>query len=495
MARSAFILAVDQGTTGSRAVLYNKSASVISAAYQEFPQIFPQPGWVEHDPEKIWNSVLSVMRKALNSINPRTDTVTAVGITNQRETTILWDARTGKPCYRAIVWQDRRTASVCEALRRRGKEEIFRKKTGLVLDPYFSGTKIAWILDHVKGLRRKAERGDILFGTVDSWLLWKLTGGKVHATDMTNASRTLLFNIHTRQWDGELLKLLRVPRAVLPEVKPSAADFGHTVSWGKIPSGIPIRALVGDQQAALYGQACYGRGQSKNTYGTGCFAMINLGPQRPKQFPHGLLGTLACGPAGEPVYALEGAVFIGGAVIQWIRDGLGLIRSAKETEAIVRRVKNTGGVTFIPAFSGLGSPYWNPHARGMISGITRGTTSAHLIRAALESIAHQSADVVEQMKKSGTAVQELKVDGGAVRNAFLMQFQADILQIPVQVSSQSESTAWGAAKLAARACGLWPSLKAVDRRTSYRCYQPRLSRRQAFQLRAAWKKEIQRVSL
>ncbi len=495
MKTGAFILAVDQGTTGSRAILYHKSASFFLSAYQEFPQIFPKPGWVEHDPEKIWQSVYSVVRRVLKRINFTSSSVAAIGITNQRETTLLWNRKTGQPYHHAIVWQDRRTAGDCESLRAKGYERIIRQKTGLVLDPYFSATKIAWLLNHSLGLRRKAERGEMLFGTMDSWILWKLTGGKVHATDPTNACRTLLYNIHTRQWDGGLLKLFRIPKSILPEVRNSGSDFGLTAGIPGIPEGIPIRAVMGDQQAALFGQGCYRRGEIKNTYGTGCFAVMNLGSRNIKKIPHGLLGTLACDASGNPVYALEGSVFMGGAVIQWVRDGLRLIQKASEAEGVSRRLRDNGGVTMIPAFTGLGSPYWNPRARGMISGLTRGTTGDHIIRAAVESIAHQSSDVIDQMKKTGIPVKELRVDGGASRNHFLMQLQADLSQIPIFVSSQTESTAWGAAKLAAKSAGLWPSLKAIDKKIRYKKFTPRMSSRTAEILRAVWKKEIQRASL
>lgn len=492
MKHRASVLAVDQGTTGTRAIVFSAAGKPTASFYQEFPQIFPKTGWVEHDALKIWNTVQTAASKVLKKISSKS--ISAIGITNQRETTILWDRRTGKPVHPAIVWQDRRTAEACENLRQRGLESLIRKKTGLVLDPYFSATKIAWLLEHVPGLRKRAERGDILFGTVDTWLLWNLTGRKVHATDQTNASRTLLFNIRNLAWDPELLKIFKIPRQLLPEVKPAGAHYGKTAALKGIPGGLPIEAMMGDQQAALYGQACYSRGQIKNTYGTGCFTVLNLGSRLPSPIPSGLLLTVACDKEGKAAYALEGSIFIGGAVIQWIRDGLKWIHKASETEAIANKVKDSSGVVFIPAFAGLGSPYWNPNARGMISGITRGTKREHIILAALESIAQQSADVVEQMKKTGSKVQELKVDGGATRNSFLMQLQADLLQIPVLVSEHSESTAWGVAKLAGHRAGIWKNLAALDESLHYRKFFPKKKVSWVLKMRRDWKKEIARLN-
>ncbi len=473
--------------------MYDKRGRVLASAYEEFPQYFPQPGWVEHDPGKIWKSVLNVIAGACSRARLSFSQIAAIGITNQRETTLLWDRKTSRPVYPAIVWQDRRTSSFCEALKKRGLEEKIRSKTGLVLDPYFSATKIRWILDHVPGLRAKAERGEILFGTMDTWLLWKLTGSKAHATDFTNASRTLLFNIRTKTWDKELLRLFRIPEKILPQAYESASLFGKTVASGVLKEGIPIHAIMGDQQAALYGQACYHAGDVKNTYGTGCFVMINLG-HKPLKPPFGLLETLACDQSGKPVYALEGAIFIAGAAIQWLRDGLGFFKKASETESMIRKLRDNGGVTMVPAFAGLGSPYWNSNVRGMITGLTRGTKREHIVRAALESLAHQSADVIEAMKTQGrTSLSSLKVDGGATRNRFLMQFQADLLRIPVLVSDISESTAWGVAKLAGKASQFWDSLHALDRHRRYQKFLPRMARRQAAALRASWKKEIRRL--
>lgn len=493
MPRASAVLAIDQGTTGTRAILYDRQAKLIASAYQEFPQIFPRPAWVEHDAEKIWQSVLSVIAQVLKKSRLKPSQIASIGITNQRETTVVWDKKSGKPVHHAIVWQDRRTSEHCAELKRRGWEKKVRQKTGLVLDPYFSATKISWLLNHVPGLRKKAERGDVLFGTIDSWILWKMTGGRVHATDFTNASRTLLFDIHHCKWSDELLHLFRVPKAMLPKALPSAADYGVTTASGKLPAGIPIRALIGDQQSALYGQSCYQKGDVKNTYGTGCFVVFNLGSKLPRQIPFGLLGTIACDKEGKPAYALEGSVFIGGAVIQWVRDGLGLIRKASETEKKIEKLRDNGGITLIPAFAGLGSPYWNPDVRGVITGITRGTTQAHVIRAALESIAQQSADLVEQMQKTGIRVHELRVDGGATHNRFLMQFQADLLGIPILVSSHAESTAWGAAKLAAHAAGFWPRLEKIDRLVAYKKFSPKMKGPQARQLRQIWKREVQNL--
>lgn len=489
---SKFVLAIDQGTTGTRAVGYQASGEPFASAYQEFRQYYPRPGWVEHDPLEIWRSTVSVVSQIVRRL-PRGSKIAGLGITNQRETTVLWDRRTGKPVHPAIVWQDRRTASFCEKLRKGNHEKKVREKTGLVLDPYFSGTKIHWLLKNISGLARKAASGQILFGTIDTWLLWNLTGGKVHATDFTNASRTLLFNIHRQKWDSELLKIFQVPFAVLPRVQNSGSHFCETARMGSIPEGIPILSLIGDQQAALYGQGCYAAGEVKNTYGTGCFPVMNAGKKLGK-IPFGLLGTLACDQEGRPNFAFEGSIFIGGAAIQWLRDGLHFFKRADETEAMVRRVKDSAGVVVIPALVGLGSPYWNPNVRGMISGLTRGTQREHIVRATLESIAHQSADVLECMEKGlGRKIHELKVDGGATQNNFLMQFQSDILKIPVLVSDRTESTAWGAAKLAGRMAGIWGDLQKIDRKRKYQYFRPRMKSSTVRELRSHWKKEVQRL--
>ena len=489
----SFILAIDQGTTGTRALLYDREGRIRGQAYQEFRQHFPRPGWVEHDPLEIWSSTLQVIKRALAGARISSLQIEAIGITNQRETTILWDRKTGKPVSRALVWQDRRTTTFCQKLKQAGHESFFRDRTGLVLDPYFSGTKIRWLLDHTPGLKRRAERGQILFGTIDTWLLWKLTGGRVHATDATNASRTLLLNLRRVAWDREILKLLKIPSAILPEVLPSAHSFGKTAGPGPLKPGIPITALVGDQQGALYGQGCYRAGEMKNTYGTGCFLLVNEGKHY-RRAPRGLLGTLACDIEGKPAYALEGAIFITGAAIQWLRDGLGIIRKASETEKIAERIKDTGGVTFVPAFAGLGSPYWEPSVRGAVLGLTRGTRREHLVRAALESIAFQTADVFEVMTRAlGRKPRFLKVDGGAAANHFLMQFQADLLGVPVLRSDMKESTAWGAAKLAGLASGFWKDVRIVDRLRRYKKYVPKMKEKERREKLKAWRSAVQRL--
>jgi len=474
-----FVLSIDQGTTGTRAVVYDENARVVGSAYSEFKQFFPKPGWVEHDPEEIWRVTRSVMKKAIKGRK-----ISAIGITNQRESTVLWDRVTGKAARRAIVWQDRRTAKVCESLRKRGLEKTVRAKTGLVLDPYFSATKIRWMLDNDAALKKKAKEGRLAFGTIDSWLLWKLTDGQVHATDLTNASRTSLLNIKTGEWDPQLLKIFGVPKSLLPRVLSSGSEFG----WTK--DGIPIRAMLGDQQAALFGQACYGPGEAKNTYGTGCFLVVNAGESfvRP---PKGILATLACDSSGNKAFALEGSVFVAGSAIQWLRDGLGVIAKASETERLARSVPDTGGVVFVPALAGLGAPFWNANARGQISGITRGTTRAHLIRATLEAVAHRNADIVDAM---GRRLRALKVDGGATANGFLMQFQADLLGVPVLVSEFAESTAWGAAKLAGVGAGVWKNAAAADRKLKYRRFAPKMKRSVAKALRREWRNAVERLT-
>lgn len=487
------ILALDQGTTGTRAILYDQNASSVASAYQEFTQYYPRPGWVEHDPLEIWQSTLNVIKQALQKSKLSSSQIIAIGITNQRETTLLWDRKTGRPIHRALVWQDRRTAPLTEKFKKQGLEKKIHAKTGLVLDPYFSASKIHWMLEHIPGLRKKAQSGQILFGTMDTWLLWKLTGGRSHATDYTNASRTLLFNIKTKKWDEELLKYFSVPKTILPQTQASGSQFGSTVKQGPLQAGIPILAIMGDQQAALYGQACYKKGEAKNTYGTGCFIMMNLGSQV-HRVPKGLLLTLACDIQGKPVYALEGSIFIAGAAIQWLRDGLQFFKQAKESESLARSVSDSGGVTVIPALAGLAAPYWNPHVRGMITGLTRGTTRAHIVRATLESLAQQTADVMECMEQfAGGAVRQLKVDGGATHNQFLMQFQADLLGLPVLVSDLPESTAWGVGKLAAKIADFWPSLKAIDSRRKYRLFKPRMKFSLRHKFRKIWKHEIQRL--
>jgi glycerol kinase len=458
----SYVIALDQGTTSCRAIVFDHKGSIAAAAQQEFTQHYPQAGWVEHDADEIWRVQLSVLEQATSGISP--SEIAAIGITNQRETTVVWDRASGEPLHRAIVWQCRRSSEICKGLKDQGLETIFRSKTGLVLDPYFSGTKLKWMLDNVPAVRSKADAGEALFGTIDSWLLSKLTGGAAHRTDVSNASRTLLYNIHTLSWDDELLGILGVPAAMLPEVMPSSGLFGTVNIPGGHPlNGIPVTGIAGDQQAALFGQACHREGMAKNTYGTGCFILSNTG-NKPVASEKGLLTTIAWQLDGEVTYALEGSVFIGGAVVQWLRDGIGLIRDASETEALAASVPDTGGVYFVPAFTGLGTPYWDPHARGLISGLTRGTTSAHIVRAALEAIAYQSADVLGVMQEeSGIRLHELRVDGGAVRNGFLMQFQSDLLGVQVTRPKVNETTALGAAFLAGLAVGFWTDLEELRR--------------------------------
>jgi len=447
------VLALDQGTTSSRAIVFDHDGRTLAVARREFAQSYPRSGWVEHDPDELWSSQVSVAAEAMARAGLAPADLAAIGITNQRETTLLWDRTTGRPIHPAIVWQDRRTAAACDQLRAKGLEATFRKRTGLVLDPYFSGTKLAWLLEHVPGARARAERGELAFGTVDTWLLWQLTGGRVHATDPSNASRTLLYNIHAGLWDDELLRLLAVPRAVLPEVRASSGVFG-TASVAAL-AGVPIAGIAGDQQAALFGQACFEPGMAKNTYGTGCFLLLNTGT-RPVESKNKLLTTVAWSIDGRTEYALEGSVFIGGAVVQWLRDELRLIPSSADIEALAASVPDTGGIVLVPAFAGLGAPYWDPYARGTIVGLTRGTSAAHLARAALESIALQSLDVLRAMElDAGFGLKELRVDGGASANDLLMQLQADLLQTAVIRPVNTETTAFGAACLAGLATGFW----------------------------------------
>jgi len=448
------VLALDQGTTSSRAIVFDRRGRAVATAQQEFAQHYPRPGWVEHDPLDLWASTRRTALGAVAEANLTGRDLTAIGLTNQRETTLLWDRRTGRPLHRAIVWQDRRTADLCAKLRRRGLEPLFRQKTGLLLDPYFSGTKLAWLLDHVPGARRRAEKGELAFGTVDTWLLWQLTGGRVHATDVSNASRTLLLNLRTAGWDDALLKILRIPHEVLPEVRASSGIFGE-VSAVPALNGIPIGGIAGDQHAALFGQACWKSGMAKNTYGTGCFLLMHTG-QEPVVSKNNLLTTIAWQIDGRVEYALEGSVFIGGAVVQWLRDGLGLITKSADVEKLAAKVTDNGGVYLVPAFAGLGAPHWDASARGVITGLTRGSNAAHLARAALESIAYQSADLLRAMEADcGRKLRELRVDGGAVCNNALMQFQADLLRVPVVRPRTTETTALGAAYLAGLATGFW----------------------------------------
>lgn len=458
----SYILALDQGTTSSRAIIFDKKNNIISVDQKEFKQFFPASGLVEHDPMEIWDSQLKVLRKSLSSGNISTKDIAAIGITNQRETTIIWDKITGKPIYNAIVWQDKRTANYCACLKDEGKEELITKKTGLIIDPYFSATKIKWILDNVKGAKQRAEKGELLFGTVDTWLVWNLTKGALHITDYSNASRTMLFNIKDKKWDSELLDLFEIPEKIMPTVRQSSEVYGN-IHHDILKADIPIAGIAGDQQAATFGQACLKEGMAKNTYGTGCFCLLNIGKD-PVINDKKMLTTIAWGRKDSLTFALEGSVFIGGAVVQWLRDGLGFIKNSQEIEKLAREVENNGGVYLVPAFVGLGAPYWNPYARGAIVGLTRGSTQAHIARAALESIAFQVYDVLQTMNvvNKNVSLKELRVDGGASNNDFLMQFQSDILGIKVVRPKVTETTALGAAYLAGLAVGFWESAEELS---------------------------------
>ena len=456
MTTKKYIIALDQGTTSSRAVLLDKNANIVEVAQREFTQIYPQAGWVEHNPMEIWATQSSTLNEVVAKAGISVEEIAAIGITNQRETTIVWEKETGKPIYNAIVWQCRRTADFCSKLKADGHEEYIRKTTGLVVDPYFSGTKVKWILDHVEGARERAKNGELLFGTVDTWLVWKLTQGRSHVTDYTNASRTMLFNIHTKQWDDKMLALLDIPREMLPEVKNSSEIYGQTNLSG---ADIPVAGIAGDQQAALYGHLCVEAGMAKNTYGTGCFMLMNTG-DKAVESKNGLLTTIACNAKGEPCYALEGSIFMGGASIQWLRDELKIIHDSRDSEYFAEKVKSSNGVYVVPAFTGLGAPYWDPYARGAIVGLSRGSNRNHIVRATLESIAYQTREVLDAMQSdSGAVLETLRVDGGAVVNNFLMQFQADILNAKVERPVVREVTALGAAYLAGLATGFWGSLE------------------------------------
>jgi len=486
------VLALDQGTTSSRAIAFDGAGSPLATAQQEFRQIFPKPGWVEHDAEEIFATQRDTAARAIRDAGLAPGGIAGIGITNQRETTVLWDRRTGRPVAPAIVWQDRRTASRCDALRQAGHEPLFRDRTGLVLDAYFSGTKLAWLLDNVEGAREKARRGELAFGTIDCWLAWKLSGGEAHVTDPSNASRTLLYDIHRLDWDDELLAILDIPRALLPRVAGSSEVVGTTRCEG-LPRGIPVAGIAGDQQAALFGQACHREGMAKNTYGTGCFLLMNTG-ERPANSRHRLLSTIAWQRAGRTHYALEGSVFIAGAAVQWLRDGLGLISKSEEVGALAASVPDSGGVYFVPALAGLGSPYWDPHARGAIVGLTRGSTRAHLARATLEAIAFQSAELIEAMASdSGVALSELRVDGGATANDLLMQIQADLLGVPVVRPRVTETTALGAAYLAGLATGFWrDEAQIASLWARERTFEPRIPRDLAQSRLAGWRRAVER---
>lgn len=489
-----YVLAIDQGTTSSRAIVFDRKGNIMAVAQQEFTQFFPQPGWVEHDAEEIWQSVQSVVRQVLREINPAD--LAAIGITNQRETTVVWDKRTGKPVYRAIVWQSRQTMDICDDLKRRGFEPAVRQKTGLVVDAYFSGSKIKWILDQTPGARRDAEAGHLLFGTIDTWLLWNLTEEKTHATDYTNASRTMLFNIHTLAWDDELCQALDVPKALLPKVMDSSALYGHARAEVMGRSGIPVSGMAGDQQAALFGQACFTDGMAKNTYGTGCFMLMNTG-SKAVESKNGLLTTIAWGVGGKVEYALEGSIFVAGSAVKWLRDELGLIKDAADTHGYARSIESSEGVYVVPAFVGMGTPYWDSTMRGAIFGLTRGSGKAQLIRATLESIAYQTKDVLSIMEKdSGLRLKALRVDGGAVKNDFLMQFQADILGTKVERPVIQETTALGAAYLAGLAVGFWKDLADISKNWQLeRAFKPILKKTEVRRLYKGWQLAVKAARL
>ncbi len=491
MSTERFILALDQGTTSSRAILFNSRGIIAGVAQQEFTQIFPQPGWVEHDADEIWTTQLAVAKSVLQQNQIDVNQIAAIGITNQRETTVVWDKNTGEPIHNAIVWQDRRTAPTCEQLRADGHADYISEYTGLVIDAYFSGTKLKWILDQVPGARTKAEAGELLFGTIDTWLIWKLTDGKVHATDYSNASRTMLFNIRTLQWDEKMMSLLDIPINILPEVMPSSGVFGET-QIDLLGASIPISGVAGDQQAALFGQACFTPGMAKNTYGTGCFMLMNTGDKCIRS-QKGLLTTIAWGLDGKVQYALEGSVFNAGSAVQWLRDGLGIIQSSSETEEMASSVPDTGGVYLVPAFTGMGAPHWDMYARGTIQGLTRGTTKVHIVRATLESMAYQTKDVLDIMtEESGITLKALRVDGGASANNFLMQFQADLLSTDVERPTIIETTALGAAYLAGLAIGLWTKKEISEQWLIEADFHPTMPLNQVTQLQNGWRKAVER---
>lgn len=488
-----YILSLDQGTSSSRAIVFDEKGEICSVAQKEFRQIFPQSGWVEHDPHEIWSSQASVIAEAIASIDINGLNIAGIGITNQRETTIVWDKETEEPVYNAIVWQDRRTSAFCDSLKAEGKTDFIRKRTGLIIDAYFSATKIKWILDHVPGARERAEKGKLLFGTVDSWLIWRLTRGEVHVTDVTNASRTMLFNINTLQWDEELLKLFGIPLSMMPEVKSSSEIYGHTKTT-LFAHKVPISGIAGDQQAALFGQMCIEPGMVKNTYGTGCFLLMNSG-EKPIISENNLITTVAWKIGNKVNYALEGSIFVGGSVVQWLRDGLKIINSSAEVETLAATVPDTNGVYFVPALTGLAAPWWDQYARGAISGISRGTTAAHIARAALEGIAFQTMDIVNAMvRDSGLPLKELKVDGGAARNSLLMQFQADILNTPVIRPQVTETTALGAAYLAGLAVGYWSSIEDIKKQWNMeRRFDPSGNAEEIERAKNGWNNAVRRV--
>ncbi|MFS0636184.1 glycerol kinase GlpK [Mesobacillus foraminis] len=487
-----YILSLDQGTTSSRAILFNKKGEIVHTAQKEFTQHFPKPGWVEHSANEIWGSILAVIAGVLSESNVKPEQIAGIGITNQRETAVVWDKETGAPVYNAIVWQSRQTSGICEELKQRGLNDLFREKTGLLIDAYFSGTKVKWILDNVEGARQKADEGRLLFGTIDTWLIWKLSGGRAHVTDYSNASRTLMYNIHELKWDDELLEILGIPHSMLPEVKPSSEVYAHTVNYHFFGKEVPIAGAAGDQQAAMFGQACFEEGMAKNTYGTGCFMLMNTGEKAVKS-DHGLLTTLAWGLNGKVEYALEGSIFVAGSAIQWLRDGIRMIKNAKDSEEYASRVESTDGVYVVPAFVGLGTPYWDSDVRGAVFGLTRGTSKEQFIRATLESLAYQTKDVLAAMEiDSGIEVKTLRVDGGASMNNFLMGFQSDMLNVPVERPVVSETTALGAAYLAGLAVGYWESQEEIASQWAIsKSFEPEMAEETRGELYSGWKKAVQ----
>ncbi|MBM7096227.1 glycerol kinase GlpK [Bacillus sp. H-16] len=491
-----YILSLDQGTTSSRAVLFNKEGEVVAIDQQEFKQYFPKPGWVEHNANEIWSSILAVIAGVLTKTDVSPKEIAGIGITNQRETTVVWEKETGRPVYNALVWQSRQTDDICKTLKEQGLNDTFREKTGLLIDAYFSGTKVKWILDNVEGAREKANNGELLFGTIDTWLIWKLSGGKAHVTDYSNASRTLMYNIYDLSWDDELLEILDVPKSMLPEVRPSSEVYAHTVDYHFFGESVPIAGAAGDQQSALFGQACYEKGMAKNTYGTGCFMLMNTGEKAVKS-EHGLLTTLAWGIDGKVEYALEGSIFVAGSAIQWLRDGLRMLKKASDSEEYAKRVSSTDGVYVVPAFVGLGTPYWDSDVRGAIFGLTRGTEKEHLVRATLESLAYQTKDVLQAMEAdSGIELKSLRVDGGAVANNFLMQFQSDILGSEVERPLIQETTALGSAYLAGLAVGFWEDKAEIGKQWSVdRTFVHSISEEERTRLYDGWKKAVEATTV
>jgi len=487
-----YILSLDQGTTSSRAILFNQEGEIVHVAQKEFTQIFPKPGWVEHNANEIWGSILAVIATVLSETNTKAEQIAGIGITNQRETTVVWDKETGQPVYHAIVWQSRQTADICEELKAKGLNDKFREKTGLLIDAYFSGTKVKWILDHVEGAREKAENGQLLFGTIDTWLIWKLSGGKAHVTDYSNASRTLMYNIYELKWDDELLEILTVPKSMLPEVRKSSEVYANTAPYHFFGQEVPIAGAAGDQQSALFGQACFEEGMVKNTYGTGCFMLMNTG-EKAVPSNHGLLTTIAWGLNGKVEYALEGSIFVAGSAIQWLRDGLRMFNDAKESEGYAIKVESTEGVYVVPAFVGLGAPYWDSDVRGAVFGLTRGTSKEHFVRATLESLAYQTRDVLTAMEAdSGITLKKLRVDGGVVKNNFLMNFQSGILGVPVERPVINETTALGAAYLAGLAVGFWSGQSEISSKWAIdQTFEEKMNEEKRENLYNGWKKAVQ----